>query len=154
VVSAIKTVKETEDRIERFLLEFRQTLLDMSKEDFMGHLVGLAKEKLNMFNSLSEQTSHIWDEIRDGRYLWEAEIIEVRYLKSITKEQTLKAYDQWIFPENKKRRQLIVKVVASEGPAASGRPDDVNTDGAEKYNDSCVDSFHAFCKYQTFGKIY
>mmetsp|Transcript_20206 Transcript_20206/g.22711 ORF Transcript_20206/g.22711 Transcript_20206/m.22711 type:complete len:1237 (-) Transcript_20206:127-3837(-) len=153
VVSAVKTVKEIKDRIERFLFEFRQTLLDMSKEDFMGHLVGLAKEKLNMFNSLSEETSHIWGEIRDGRYVWEMEIIELRYLKSITKEQTLKAYDQWIFPENKKRRQLIVQVVASEGPASFGRPD-VNADGAEKYIDSCVDSFHAFCKHQTFGKIY
>ena len=152
VVSAIKTVKETEDRIERFLLEFRSILVNMSKEEFMGHLVGLAKEKLNMFNSLGEQTSHFWTEIRDSRYIWEAETAEVRYLKTVTKEQTLKAYDQWMPPDNTRRRQLIVKVVPSEGPVTSGRPD--NVEDAEKYNDSCVDTFHAFCKHQTFGKIF
>eukprot|EP00536_Pseudo-nitzschia_multiseries_P016315 jgi/Psemu1/220960/e_gw1.1075.16.1 len=153
VVSAIKTVKEITDRIEGFLREFRQTLADMTHETFMGHMVGLAKEKLNMYNSLSEETSDLWKEIRDGRYLWESHREEVICLKSITKEEALKAYDAWISPDNSKVRQLIVQAVASEGPASAGRPD-VAFEEAEKYNDGCVDSFHAFCKQQTFGKIY
>lgn len=153
VVSAIKTVQEIRDRIERFLVEFRQTLVDMTDEAFLGHMVGLAKDKLNMFNSLSEATASLWDEIRDGRYLWEAHREEVICLKSITKEETLKAYDQWISPKNSKLRQVIVKVVASEGPAAAERPN-VTCEEAEKHNDGCVESFHAFCKHQTFGKIY
>jgi len=153
VVSAVKTVQEIQDRIERFLIEFRQSLVDMNDETFMGHMVGLAKEKLNMFNSLSEATSSLWDEIRDCRYLWEATREEVLCLKSITKEETLKAYDEWISPNNIKRRQVIVKVVASEGPASAVRPD-VQCEEAGKHNDSCVESFHTFCKHQTFGKIY
>ncbi len=153
VVSAIKTVQEIQDRIERFLTEFRQTLVDMSNETFMGHMVGLANEKLNMFNSLSESTSSLWDEIRDGRYLWEADREEVLCLKTITKEETLKAFDEWITPSNSKRRQVIVKVVASEGPASAVRPG-VKCDDAEQHNDDCVASFHSFCKNQTFGKIY
>ena len=153
VVSAIKTVAEIEDRIEKFLLEFRQTLVNMSNDDFMSHLVGLAKAKLSMFNSLSEETSHLWAEIADSRYMWETEITEVRFLKTITKNDVLNAYDQWLSPENKKRKQLIVKVVANDGPAASGRPN-INTDDVEKYNASCVDSFRGFCKHRTFGRIY
>jgi len=153
VVSAIKTVGEITERIERFLREFRQTLADMTHETFMGHMVGLAKEKLNMYNALSEETSDLWKEIRDGRYLWESHREEVICLKAITKDQALKAYDEWISPENSKLRQLVVQAVASEGPASVGRPD-VKFDEAEKFNESCVESFHAFCKRQTFGKIY
>ena len=153
VVSSTKTVQEIQDRIDRFILEFRQTLVDMNSETFMGHMVGLAKDKLNMFNSLSEATSSLWGEIRDGRYLWESDREEVVCLKSITKDEVLKAYDEWLSPENSKRRQVIVKVVASEGPASAGRPD-VQCEDAESHNDSCVDSFHAFCKHQTFGRIY
>lgn len=153
VVSAIKTVQEIKERIERFLREFRQTLADMTDEMFLGHMVGLAKEKLNMYNSLSEMTSNLWGEIRDGRYLWECDREEVICLKTITKEETLKCYDEWISPENTKLRQVIVQAVASEGPAAVGKLD-VNCEEAEKYNDSCVVEFHKFCKKQTFGRIY
>ena len=153
VVSAVKTVEEIRDRIKRFLIEFRQTLAGMTDEMFMGNLVGLAKEKLNMFNSLSEATGCLWDEIRDGRYLWEAHREEVICLKTITKEETIKAYDKWISPENSKIGNVIVRVVASEGPASAARPD-VKCEEAEAHNDSCVEAFHAFCKHQTFGKIY
>jgi hypothetical protein len=95
----------------------------------------------------------LWEEIRDGRYLWEADREEVLCLKTITKEETLKAYDDWISPKNSKTRQVIVKAVASEGPASIGRPD-IKCEEAEKHNDNCVESFHAFCKHQTYGKIY
>ncbi|KAG7371853.1 peptidase insulinase family protein [Nitzschia inconspicua] len=153
VVSPSKTAQEIEARIDRFLLEYRKTLTDMSSEEFMEHLIGLATEKLNMFHSLSEETDHFWSEIRDGRYNWEVERDEVICLKTITKEQTLKAYDEWINPENKKRKKLVIKVVASEGPAAEGRPD-VKQEDVEDFNDKCVNECHAFCKNQTFGRIY
>jgi nardilysin len=153
VVTASKTAQETVDRIERFLLEFRQELADMSTGEFMEHLVGLATEKLTMFHSLSEQTNHFWSEIRDGRYKWECEREEVICLKTITKEQTLEAYDKWISPENKKCRRLSVKVIASEGPAAEGRPD-VNQEDVELFADQCVAACHSFCKNQTYSRVY
>jgi secreted Zn-dependent insulinase-like peptidase len=106
-----------------------------------------------MFHSLSEQTNHFWSEIRDGRYKWECEREEVICLKTITKEQTLEAYDKWISPENKKRRRLIVKVIASEGPAAEGRPD-VNQEDVELFADQCVAACHSFCKNQTYSRVY
>ena len=153
VVSASKTVQEIQDRIELFLIEFRQTLSDMTNDTFMGHMVGLAKEKLNMFNSLSESTASLWGEIRDGRYKFDMDREEVICLKTITKEETLKAYDEWISPKNNRIRQIVVKVVANEGPASTVRPD-VKFEDAEKHNDSCVEAFHGVCKKQTFGKIY
>jgi len=153
VVTPSKTVQETEDRIERFLLEFRQVLQDMSTEEFTEHLVALATEKLNMFHSLSEETDHFWSEIRDGRYKFEVEREEVICLKKITKEQTLKAYDKWLSPANKKRRKMAIRVVASDGPSSAGRPD-VKFEDVEDFNDQCVKACHAFFKNKTYGRIY
>ena len=55
VVSNAKSASDIVARIDRFLTNFRQELEDMSAEDFMEHLVGLVTQKLDMFNSLSEE---------------------------------------------------------------------------------------------------
>jgi hypothetical protein len=81
------------------------------------------------------------------------EVIEVRFLKTIKKVDVLNAYDKWLSPKSKNRNRLVVKVPASEGPSASGRPLVDNSD-SEKHNDKQVESFHAFCQRQTFGRIY
>lgn len=153
VVTPSKTAEETKDRIEKFLLDYRQKVVDMSTDDFLEVMIGLASDKLNMFNSLSEETGHYWSEIREARYSWEDHREEVLHLKTITKEETLKAYDKWLSPENKKRRQMTIKVVAGEGPAAVGRPE-VTSEDIEDYNDKCVEAIHKQCKQQTFGRVY
>jgi nardilysin len=153
VVTSSKTAQQAEDRIERFLVDYRQTLADMTPADFMEHLAGLAKQKLDMFNSLSEETGHYWSEIRDGRYIWEVEREEVLCLKSITKPQALDAFDRWLKPGNNKRRRMAVQVICSEGEASGGRPE-VDPEAIGDYIDGCVTDFHKYCKNQTFGKIY
>ena len=56
VVTSSKSAQQAEDRIEKFLFDFRKTLVDMSRAEFMEHLAALAKQKLDMFNSLSDET--------------------------------------------------------------------------------------------------
>jgi insulysin len=154
VVTSSKTAQQCDDRMEQFLTEYRQILVDMSQTDFTEHLAALAKRKLDMFHSLSEETNHLWSEIRDGRYMWQVERDEVLLLKGITKGQTLDAYDRWLFPgDNNKRRRMVVQVICSEGPASEGRPE-VPTNSVMVYNDTCVKEFHKYCKGQTFGRIY
>jgi secreted Zn-dependent insulinase-like peptidase len=133
VVTSSKTAQQCDDRMEQFLTEYRQILVDMSQTDFTEHLAALAKRKLDMFHSLSEETNHLWSEIRDGR---------------------LDAFDRWLFPgDNNKRRRMVVQVICSEGPASEGRPE-VPTNSVMVYNDTCVKEFHKYCKGQTFGRIY
>ncbi|VEU33574.1 unnamed protein product [Pseudo-nitzschia multistriata] len=153
VVSASRPVGEIRDRIDRFLRDFRFSLAEMAPEVFTGHMVGLAKEKLHMANSLAEETTDLWEEIRDGRYLWEAHREEVACLKTVTREEVLEAYDRYVSPDQGTARRLIVSVAASDGPASAGRPG-VEFEAAGAHNDGCVESFHALCKNQTYGKIY
>jgi len=155
VVTSSKTAEEVEARIEKFLTDFREILHDMSRDDFLEHLNGLAKQKLDMFNSMSEETGHYWSEIRNGRYIWQVEREEVLCLKGITKEQALEAYDKWLFPgNNKKRRRLSVQVVATTDASTSEEISMLSQDDIEDYNDERVKDFHKSCKNQTFGKIY
>jgi nardilysin len=157
VVSSSKTVKEIDDRIEAFLLEFRQHLEEMSTGDFLEHLASLAKHKLDMFNSLSDETGHYWSEIRNGRYLFQVEREEVLCLKGISQSQVLNAYDKWIYPGEKngkanRRRRLSVQVMGCE--ALSSFFDSASPKGIEDFNDARIKEFHKQCKNQTFGKIY
>jgi secreted Zn-dependent insulinase-like peptidase len=155
VVTSSKNADETEVRLEKFIADFRQTIADMTPRDFLHHLVALAKQKLDMFNSLGEETNHYWSEIRDGRYLWDVEREEVICLRSISKEDVLKAYDDWLAPGSKTRRRLAVQVICSEGDAAMGRPETTKETDVSEFNGMRVKEFHSkHCKNQTYGKIY
>lgn len=153
VVTSSKTAKEADARIELFLRDFRQILEDMSPSDFLSHLTSLAKHKLDMFHSLSDETGHYWSEIRNGRYKFQVEREEVLCLKGITKSQALEAYDKWIFPgKESRRRRLSVQVIDSE--SLSSEVPDLEIKDIEDFNDGRVKEFHKSCKGQTFAKIY
>jgi nardilysin len=155
VVTSSKSAQEAEDRLEKFIRDYRQTIVDMKPSAFIHHLVALAKQKLEMFNSLREETNHYWSEIRDGRYLWDVDREEVTCLRSFTKEETLQAFDEWLSPESKTRRLVAIQVVSSEGDASAGRPDVADDVDISDFNDACVKKFQSnHCKNQTFGKIY
>jgi secreted Zn-dependent insulinase-like peptidase len=67
VTTNVKTSMEVVERIDKFLMDYRAHLVKMSETDFYEHLVGLAKQKLDMFNALAEETDCLWSEIHDGR---------------------------------------------------------------------------------------
>lgn len=153
VVSSSKTAAEIDARIEEFLTEFRRTLANMSPEDFAEHLSGLAKQKLEAFNSLSEQTGHFWGEIRDGRYQFQVERDEVLQLQHISQEQALEAYDKWLYPKaSNTRRRFSVNVVAVE--ALVSEYPLVSQASCDDFNDDMVKQFQSICKHETFGQIY
>ena len=100
----------------------------MDNKTFMEHLVGLAKNKLESFDSMEDETASHWAEIKEGRYDFEAYRKEALCLRSISKDQLTAAYDEWLYPmckdgKPKKRRRMIVHVIGSgEGAASLGRP--------------------------------
>jgi len=155
VVTSCKSAQESEDRLEKFIADFRDTIVEMKPTDFLHHLVAVAHQKLEIFSSLHEETNHYWGEIRDGRYLWNAEREEVIALRSFTKDAVLKSYDQWLAPKSKSRRRLSIQVICSEGDASDGRPEIETGMDISAFNDACVKEFHSkHCKNQTFGRIY
>jgi secreted Zn-dependent insulinase-like peptidase len=157
VVSSTKSAAETVERIDKFLMDYRTELSDMKDDDFMEHLVGLAKNKLDMHNSLSEESDSLWGEIRDGRHEWEHPRNEAVCLRSITKERVLASYDEWLLPTTdgypRKRRMLSVQIIGSgEGPASLGRPE-IDDSALGYHVDEAVQSYRKAIGNATWGKI-
>jgi len=129
VTTSSCSAEEVTGRLDRFLVEFRPDLLNMENEVFREHVIGLAKNKLHMYNSLEEECGTLWGEIIESRYDWEAHRDEAVYLKSVTKDEVTAAYDKWLFPtevsgEMRERQRLVVHVIGSgEGPSSSGHPE-------------------------------
>ena len=119
VVTACKSAAETNNRIDDFLSSFRSELESMDRDTFVEHLVAIAKRKLEGFDSLEEETSSHWSEIVERRYDFEAYRKEVQCLRTLTKDEVITAYDDWLLPvcqkEGKptKRRRLVIQVIGS-----------------------------------------
>ena len=145
-------------RIDKFLSDYRQELNGMKEDDFMEQVVGLAKNKLDMFNSLTEECNALWGEIRDGRYDFQIHRNEAVFLRSVTKKRVLDAYEEWLSPTSangtpNKRRMLVVEVIGpSEGPASGARPV-VDESKVREYIDENVRSFQKSVGNETWGKI-
>ena len=151
VTTNVKSGVEILERIDSFLKQFRESLVEMSMEEFDDNRMGLACQKLEMPSSLSDEADFLWDEIHDGRLDWEIARNEAAYLQTVTKEAALGAFDSWLRP-NTSRRVAVFQVIGSApGDVSSGRP---ATDGpVDDYIDSQVMMFRASCKGQTWGKV-
>ena len=152
VTTNVKSAHEVVERIDKFLIDFRQELEDMSKEDFQEHLVGLAKQKLDMFNKMSEETDCLWSEICNGRFDWESWRNEAAALRSITKNDAVKAFDQWISPGQQRKVFAVAVIGVGETDASNGRPV-VEAGRVGDYVDDQVENFHSLCKNQYWGRV-
>jgi len=159
VVTACKSAEEASTRIDDFLKSFRSELESMDDETFMEHLVGLAKNKLENFDSLEEETGSHWSEITEGRYDFEAYRKEVLMMRTISKRQLIDVYDEWLYPlcENgkpKKRRRMVLHIIGSgDGPASLGRPAIENEKTVGDEIDRLLHQFHASVKKESWGRI-
>jgi len=111
VVTSSKSAQEVTIRLENFLRDYRETLVNMSPQVFLDNIIALAETKLESFTSLEDECGHLWYEIAEKRYDWEVNRNEVVALRSITFDQAMKAFDMWLFPSSSQRRRLVVQVI-------------------------------------------
>lgn len=159
VVTASKSADEVSTRIDDFLRTFRSELDSMDADTYTEQLVGLAKNKLEMYDSLDEECSSHWSEIVEGRYDFDVCRKEAHCLKSITKEKLIEAYDEWLNPEcpkgkPKKRRRMVFQVIGSgDGPVSTGRPVVENWKAVGDEIDALIKKFHQSVKNETWGRV-
>ena len=159
VTTSVVSANDLIQRINKFLSDYRSELIDMKHETYMENVIALAKNKLEMFDSLEDECDSYWSEISEGRYDFETHREEVRCLRSITKEMLIEAYDRWFVPVStngmeKKRRGLVFQVIGSgDGVVSEDRP--VVTDSnvsLGRHVDDLVAQFHTKNK-DTWGRI-
>lgn len=148
VVSNCKSADDISTRVDTFLLDFKKELEEMNRQVFMEHVIGLANDKLQKWNSLEEESGSFWSEIVEGRFDFEVHRNEVEALKKVKKADLLDVFHKYISPDNPKRRKLEVRVIGiKERPVLS------EGDCAREAGDKMVKDFHKQCK-STWGKIF
>jgi nardilysin len=167
VVTNVKSAQRVVDRVNQFLSESRSRLLapalagggtaeggvdaGMSDDEFLEHKVALATEKLDSFDSLGEETDSYWEEIRIGRFEWQAWRNEAVELQSVSRDDVVDAFDRWLSPSSARLRPILAVQVIGSGPGdvSSGRPA-VEVENYGPFIDEQVSSFHSLCKNQFF----
>lgn len=155
VVTASRSAVEATERLERFLIDFRKVLEEMPPSTFAEQVASLAKNKLQMFNSLAEESSSYWSEITAGRYDWEVYRNEALELRGIKQENAVAAYEKWLLSGTESnRRRLAMHIIGSGVAVSLDRPKNVSLDVAKAEVDKKVAAYHALCNQETWGVIY
>ena len=150
VTTTCKSAFEICHRIDSFLLSFREEIFKMNREEFMEHVIGLAKSKLEKCDSLEEETGQFWYEIIESRYDFEVHRNEAERLRTIQKQEVLDGFDKWLNPNNPNRRKIEVCAIGiSDGSASQDRPM-VEDENVNDYIDGKVSEFHE----KSGGKMY
>mmetsp|Transcript_2291 Transcript_2291/g.4710 ORF Transcript_2291/g.4710 Transcript_2291/m.4710 type:complete len:120 (+) Transcript_2291:111-470(+) len=93
----------------------------MKKEIFLENVVGLAKNKLQAWTTLGEQTGHLFSEITCYRKNFDIRREEVVKLKTITKEKVRNFFEAKVL--GAERRALKVQVIGEGGGQKVARED-------------------------------
>lgn len=150
VTTTCKSAYEVCERIDSFLVEYKHEIQRMTKDVFMEHVIGLAKNKLEKCDSLADETGNIWYEIVEMRYDFEAHRNEAECLRSLTKQQVIDGFDRWLNPDNPARRKIEVCAIGlSEGSASIGRPN-IDPENVNEFIDEQVAEFHRKANWTTY----
>lgn len=102
-----------DQRIEQFLWSVRKHLENMSEEDFEKHKSSLADRITEKPKKLSARTEKYWSEIVTRQYNFDRDDVEVSVLKTLTKNDIIDFYDNYISAQSPNRRKIAAHVVST-----------------------------------------
>lgn len=101
-----------DSRVENFLVRVRKIVDDMSEEEFEQNKQALAAKISVKPINLAQLSEMFWNEIIDKEYKFDRAETEVAYLRSITKTDLTKFFDEHIKQDGPKRRKLSVHIIS------------------------------------------
>uniref|UniRef100_A0A3P9K517 Coenzyme PQQ synthesis protein F-like C-terminal lobe domain-containing protein n=1 Tax=Oryzias latipes TaxID=8090 RepID=A0A3P9K517_ORYLA len=101
-----------ESRVEAFLSSIEQALTEMSEEVFQKHIQALAVRRLDKPKNLSAESAKYWAEITSQKYHFHRDSVEVEHLKTLTKENIIEFFREWLAVTAPKRRKVSVHVLS------------------------------------------
>ncbi|KAK0408320.1 hypothetical protein QR680_003887 [Steinernema hermaphroditum] len=133
--------KYVEERIEAFLKNFRETLVEMSPEDYQKHVDALAVSRLEKPKYIRQCFQELWSEIDSRQYSFKRAEIEVEELRKITKEDLLQFYDEKIAAGSEKRQKISIRIYSTvkKGEGEEKKEASDEEQGGQKITD--IESF-------------
>lgn len=138
--------RHVEARVEAFLADMRQQILNMSEEEFAEHREALIVRRQERPKRLNALTSRHWDEIATEAYSFDrgacnffsnatnplrccavrSDVVEVAALRELSKQDVLNFFDEHVATGSAGRRRLSVRVYSIE------HAEDKNADANEE----------------------
>jgi insulysin len=99
------------ERIEHFLLHFRNTILmEMSEEDFMTNVSSLCDSMLEKSKNLSEETMKHWNVIQNRTYYFQRINDIVNVIRTLHKIDIIRLFDHYVLTSSPHRRKLSIQL--------------------------------------------
>ncbi|XP_050730176.1 insulin-degrading enzyme-like isoform X1 [Eriocheir sinensis] len=112
-------------RIEAFLHKMGENLEKLPEEEFVRHREALASRRLERPKKLSHLTANWWAEITSNQYNFDRDAVEVAHLRTLSKQDIIDFYKQFVSSVASQRKKLCVQVT-SMAPGGAGHPDTPN----------------------------
>lgn len=110
----------------------------MSDEEFLKHKDALAAHRLEKPKQLKTQSAIYWMEITAQQYHFDRANVEVAYLKTLSKDDVIKFYEQMLKASSEVRRKIgvhVVSTLANGDSEAVAEDYDVTKNGVRKLID-------------------
>uniref|UniRef100_A0A8D8HZA3 Insulin-degrading enzyme n=1 Tax=Culex pipiens TaxID=7175 RepID=A0A8D8HZA3_CULPI len=150
IVQSAKHPAYVEERIEHFLNGMIEQLENMSEEEFKRHKEALAAQKLEKPKRLSTQFGKYLTEISLQQYHFNRAQVEVAFLQTLTKQQIIEYYKDYIIMGAPSRRSLSIHVVSTAESGAGHR--DAPPEATERSTNETADAkdFVKVCDLASF----
>ncbi|MBU3917895.1 insulinase family protein, partial [bacterium] len=99
-----------QQRIEKFIMDFAQTIKNISEEEFNQYRQILISKRLEKPNNLGEETSRYWGVIESRNYDFQYQDAEVEALKKLKLKELVVIYDR-LFNSAEHKKALVVQAV-------------------------------------------
>ncbi len=120
IQSTVVGADELMKRIRQFLVDFRTDNLEkLTDEELKNYVDSLSALKAEPEKKLVRRYSRFWHEICERTFEYQRAQDEIEALKSVTKEDVIKVFDEFLADSGSQRRCLISLVHGNQDPAPS-----------------------------------
>jgi len=95
-----------DDRIENFLIEYRQSLCQMNHEDFQSNVKAVIEALLEKPKNLKAETNAFIEEINSGAYVFNRKISQANFLKTVRLQDVVDVFDRFVSPGSTMRTKM------------------------------------------------
>ncbi|KAF8460600.1 Metalloenzyme, LuxS/M16 peptidase-like protein [Kalaharituber pfeilii] len=117
LIQSERSAAYLESRIEKFLEDFKETLTNMSAEEFKKHVNSLINKRLEKVKNLDQESMRFWNHIMDDFYDFTQRDEEVAILRTINKVDLLEFYQTYIHSSSPQRAKLSIHLIAERSTA-------------------------------------
>ncbi|XP_032806215.1 insulin-degrading enzyme [Petromyzon marinus] len=114
IIQSEKQPHYLESRVEAFLHAMGRHVADMTPDAFAKHASALAVRRLDKPKKLSTECGKHWGEIISQQYNFDRDNIEVAHLKTLTKDDVFKFYQELLSVDAARRHKISVHVLSRE----------------------------------------